>query len=254
MSREQRIIDRQKEITSKKLTFWIAGISLFSLSFSIVLWIILAEEAGTPWGNFLRYYTYQSNVIVCIAYFLMLLSFFVKPMKNVKDNRRFRYLINIWISLTFWVVIFILGPLQILNVAFEIGPGAFGNPPGKFPVYDGVYKYLYMFNEQWSNLFFHLLIPVLVIYHYFYDRKWLNRDWYITHRAVWVGLFYPFVYFVISVSLYYYDGWMPYSVINPEMWISGWKAVFGWILYGISLYFVFAYIYKWLDNKRIQRI
>lgn len=194
--------------------------------FSVFTWDMIMTETY----NGTRMYTWQSNLIVTLLYVCITFSYYVRRYSFFRKEDVFRFSVMAILGLTFVIVIFILGPLYFLDFFFDIGPGAFG--------YENAETTIYSITR---NIIYHFVTPVFVIYHYLYDKKWRNittqtKTRYLFPTFAHIGLFFiPFTLIMFNI-----DGWAPYSIFNPDLWMHGWYSVAFWMVMCSSIFLCFS--------------
>ena len=226
-------------------------IIIFTISFlTVISSIIIAEimNINSGHGNTLRFFTYQGNLITLMIYGGMLLGIFYKPFTKIWENYKIRLVCYTIMSGILAIILFVLLPLFILNIV-GIGPGSYGFDK-TIPPWSTTLDWI---NDFIVNIFLHFLLPILVMIHFAYDRMYIfakSKEWKgNVNYSLQATL--PFILFYIyTLPLFFYDGWAPYSIMNPNDWeLLGWWAVALWTIYSALILVGNQFLLLWLERK-----
>lgn len=150
---------------------------IFIVAFSVTGMLMLQIKQGV--FDFERYvfYTFQSNIIVTIAYSILI----IKTIKNISDNRQeeitphLTYGIHEWVTFTIMVTF-------IIFAAFLTGYIDMVNP-------------VLRTQTQIGSAFVHYVVPLMVIFDYYVHVRNPNSKF----RYAFYNLIYPLTYFGFTI-------------------------------------------------------
>jgi len=136
-------------------------------------------------GNFISYFTYQSNIIVGV-YFLFAAIYHNKPNKII-DNQNVKLAITCYITVTCCTFLIIIIPVAVLSVFKTTETFKFGVILGA--------------------IFFHVIVPASMIFYtltHVTPMKMTAKEYY--HKSFWLYLIYPLAYtFYLALRLIVYS-------------------------------------------------
>jgi hypothetical protein len=145
-------------------------------------WIPSSRVAGYSFWNFFGYFTIQSNIIIAVAFAVVLVLAARGRRKNSRESA-FRGAATVYIATT-----------GIVYNTLLIGAAVENTVP-------------------WSNDILHRWIPLYAVLDWllFSDRGRLAM------RQVWWFLVYPLVWLIVVLIRGATDGWVPYPFLNPSL-------------------------------------
>lgn len=152
--------------------------------------------------GFLRYYTVDSNILVGFASLMLIICECLILNKKINEIPKFvyifKYISTVAVSLTFLVTLFYLAPM-------------YGD------------KFLYLYQN--SNLFFHLLVPLLSFISFTCFEK-VELDFKYTFAGISTMIAYG-LYYLINILIHQENG-----KVSMEY------DLYGFVKYGISFIFI----------------
>lgn len=175
--------------THKKfLTGYKLAIGLLGLSAIVTEIMVLINRGRFNPVNFFSYFTVESNIIICVAFFLAAWAFAGGEREKYSEFRR---------AATVYILIVGLGFSLLLagleNTEFTAVP--------------------------WDNLVLHYIVPAAALLDLLLDRP--KQKTAFSRSLVW--LLFPVLYAVYSLIRGAITGWYPYPFLNPGN--KGWGVV-----------------------------
>ena len=170
--------------------------------------------------NAFKFYTVDSNILVGIASFIMMIYEMLLINKKIKEIPKYVYLLKyigvVGVSLTFLVTALYLAP---------------------------IYKENFMFLYMNTNLFFHLIVPILAVISYVkYEKNKLEYKYsFITLSSVALYS----IYYVSNILLHLENG----EVVKEYDWYSFLIGGLNSMLFVMIFIFTFTYLIAHLLYK-----
>ena len=178
---------------------------------------VLASTGLEP----IKFYTVDSNILVGIASLIIIIYEYLLLKKKIKNIPKYvyilKYIATVAVSLTFLVTLFYLSPL-------------YGS------------KFLFLYQN--SNLFFHLLVPLLSFISYIFYEK-IEIDYKYTYYGVSTMILYG-IYYVINILIHMDNG----KVLPEYDWYG---FVYGGVL-SIFIVFIIMIIITYIISLIIYKL
>ena len=247
---------------TKKREYWWIGLWMAYTAF--LLWGLIGRGVGAIDGENLWYYglffTYQSSWIMWGAFTTMLAFKYTKlKFLSFSQTQFFRGAATSYITLTFLVATFIIGPLMLSGQW-----GDAGDIVQQINIDEGNWFALYpssnpdsqAANTAWAfeTAGVHVIFPIIFITDYFMWSGVVNKenDMHMVKKvAIWS--IYPIVYIIVSMINGAFTGWYPYQIFDMRGF--GWSAPMYIILIAVT-YLTVATMYAepWLTKSYARKL